>query len=255
MLAGMREFRGEDLSGSVFHEVDLSGARLSEVHLDDVVVRGAWGGRVDLDGAFDELLYNGIDLIPLWREELTRQHPEFALIRPGDAEGYRTVWPALEGLWDSTLARARALPEPLLHEQVEGEWSFVQTLRHLVFVTDSWLRRAVLGETGHVDPLGLAHEDIGRVAGVPDAGDVRPPLEEVLALREERNAIVRAYLADLTDEQLGADAVVTGPGYPEAGTYATARCLGAVVSEEWWHHRFAERDLSVLEDTHARAGD
>jgi DinB superfamily len=34
----------------------------------------------------------------------------------------------------------------LLHESVGGEWSFIETLRHLVFATDSWIRRAILGD-------------------------------------------------------------------------------------------------------------
>lgn len=34
----------------------------------------------------------------------------------------------------------------LLHERVEGEWSFIETLRHLVFATDAWVKRAILGE-------------------------------------------------------------------------------------------------------------
>jgi hypothetical protein len=33
----------------------------------------------------------------------------------------------IEDLWNGTVARARALPEPILHEQVDRKWSFVQT--------------------------------------------------------------------------------------------------------------------------------
>jgi hypothetical protein len=29
----------------------------------------------------------------------------------------------IEDIWTGTVARARELPEPILHEQVEGEWS------------------------------------------------------------------------------------------------------------------------------------
>ena len=36
----------------------------------------------------------------------------------------------------ATVERARALPAPALDESVEGEFSFLQTLRHLVFVAD-----------------------------------------------------------------------------------------------------------------------
>ena len=242
----MVEFRNQDLSGSVFEDVDLTGARFTNVLLRDVTLRGAWAERLDLDGDFDEIVYNGIDLIPLWRAELARRHPEFAMLQPDDADGYREVWPVLEALWAATIARARALPEDLLHERVDGEWSLIQTLRHLLFVVDAWLRRAVLGETAY-DPLDLPHDEMGDVDGVPNSESARPSLDEVLALREERVAVVRDFFAELTDEQLSGEATVTGPGYPEAGTYTLSRCLRAVVAEEWWHHRFAERDLSALE--------
>lgn len=33
----------------------------------------------------------------------------------------------IEDLWSGTVARARALPKPILQEQVGGGWSFVQT--------------------------------------------------------------------------------------------------------------------------------
>ncbi len=51
----------------------------------------------------------------------------------------------IKDIWTRTVARARQLPEPVLHEQAGGEWSFVQTHRHLVLVTDCWLRRMVKG--------------------------------------------------------------------------------------------------------------
>jgi uncharacterized damage-inducible protein DinB len=243
----MVEFKKQDLSGSVFDDVDLTGARFTNVFLRDVVVRGAWAERLDLDGDFEELLYNGIDLVPLWHAEMVRRHPEFALLRPGDADGYRDIWPQLEALWSSLVERARRLPEEKLHERVDGEWSFIETLRHVLFVHDAWLRRAVLGEESPYDELDLRHDDMAPVDGLPHLPDVRPSLDHVLELLEERHAVARGYFAGLTDEALAAETTVTGPGYPEAGSFAVRRCLGAVVAEEWWHHRFAERDLTILE--------
>ena len=66
----------------------------------------------------------------------------------------RTAWPP-------TVERAQRLPIPsLLHERVDGEYSFIETLRHLVFATDAWVRRAVLGQPEPYDPLGLPHDDM-----------------------------------------------------------------------------------------------
>jgi hypothetical protein len=87
--------------------------------------------------------------------------------------------------------------------------------------------------------------------GVPRDPEARPSLDHVLRLRAERLAIARRFFATLADEQLVGETTVTGPGYPEAGSYAVTRCLNAVLDEEWWHRRFAERDLSVLESRRA----
>jgi DinB superfamily/Pentapeptide repeats (8 copies) len=243
----MVEYRHQDLSGSVFEDVDLSGALFHNVLLRGATIRGAWAERLVVDGGFEELVLNGIDVVPLWRAELARQHPEFSLLTPDDADGYRVIWPVLEEQWAGTVARARALPEELLHERVDGEWSFIQTLRHMLFVHDAWLRRTLLHDPDPCDPLDLPHDEMPDLDGVPNEPDVRPCLNHVLVLREERLAIARRFFAELGDDLLATETAVTGPGYPEAGTYAVTRCLNAVLDEEWWHRRFAERDLAVLE--------
>ena len=67
-------------------------------------------------------------------------------------------------------------------------------------------------------------------------------------MRAERMGTYRQVLADLTDEQLaGTTTPVPEPGYPESQAFEMSRCLRAILSEEWWHRRFAERDLAVLE--------
>jgi dihydrofolate reductase len=47
-----------------------------------------------------------------------------------------------------TITRAQALPEGTLHESVNDEWSFVQTLRHLVFAMDKWFTAPILAQHG-----------------------------------------------------------------------------------------------------------
>ena len=73
-----------------------------------------------------------------------------------------------------------ALDPGLLHESVDGEWSFVETLRHLAFATDAWIRRAVLGDPSPWDPLDLPWDEMPDMAGIPRDRDVRPPLEAAL---------------------------------------------------------------------------
>src|SRR4051794_28411809 len=103
---------------------------------------------------------------------------------PEDAAGFRTAWAESQQRWSGTIAKARALPEEALQECVDGEWSFVQTLRHLIFVTDSWVSRGMLGVREPHHPLGLPPTGMKRVQGLDL--DARPGLEEVLRLRADR---------------------------------------------------------------------
>jgi hypothetical protein len=168
-------------------------------------------------------------------------------MRPTDAEGFRAAWEILERLWQRTVERARGLPSDLLHERVEDEWSFIETLRHLVFATDAWVCRAILGEASPWDPLDLPHDEMPDEPSVPRDREARPALDQVLALRADRMDRVRRVLAELTDETLaGMTEPVTEPGYPEPESFEVRRCLRAVLNEEWQHRMYVERDLDVL---------
>jgi hypothetical protein len=129
-----------------------------------------------------------------------------------------------------------------------GEWSFIETLRHLVFATDAWVKRAILGKSSPWDSLDLPHDDMPDEPSIPRDRDARPSLDEVLTLRADRMATVRKVVADLTDEKLvGMTEPVLEPGYPESESFAVRRCLGAIVNEEREHRLYAERDFDVLE--------
>lgn len=168
--------------------------------------------------------------------------------KPADADAFRATWAEVETLWTQTVARARELPPDAVHDRVRGEWSFVQTLRHLVFVTDAWVSRAVLGDPAPYHPLGLPPTGMTKPS-VPGDLEARPSLDLVLGLRAERQAIVRGVLATLTDEQLDESVRVRGPGHPRAGVFPVRRSLTAVVHEEWRHRLYAERDLTALLDS------
>jgi len=244
----MGEHVKQDWSGSRFEEVDFSGSRFHNVYFQDVVMRGAWLERLDIDGELRSVVINGVDVAPLVEAELDRRDPDRVLVRATDAAGYRTAWEMLERRWSDTVTRARALPEHLLHARVDGEWSFIETLRHLLLATDAWVLRAYLGQPAPYHPLGLPHTEMGEVDGVPHDKDARPSLEEVLAARAERMAVVRRVLDELTDDRLaGSTEPVTAPGYPESESFPVARCLGAILNEEWAHRLYAERDLAVLQ--------
>jgi uncharacterized damage-inducible protein DinB len=246
-LRGSR-FQDVHLGGAVFRTVTFEGARFEEVDLTGVRIRGAWLRDLALDGEIDGLTVNGVDIGPFVEAELDRRYPERAAIRAGNAEGFRRGWAINERSWESTVARAERLPAELLHQRVDDEWSFIETLRHLVFCTDAWLRRALLGEPSPYSPLDLPHDEMPDIPGVPRDRDARPTLAEVLTLRADRMTSVREVMSGLTDERLrGTTEPVREVGYPESESFPVLRCLQAVVNEESLHRQFAERDLEVLE--------
>ena len=245
----MTEFLRADLSHSRFEGVDFSGSRFHNVYMRDTVIRGAWLQGVDIDGHVDGVTINGVDVGPLVEAELDRRDPDRTLVRPTDAKGFRRAWDVVVRRWEAAVQRARMLPEDLLHERVDGEWSFIETLRHLVFATDAWVLRAVLGDPAPYHPLGLAHSEMASdTPAVPRDDDARPSLDTILVVRTDRMSTVATLLRELTDERLEEmTRPVLQPGYPESESFQVRRCLGTVVTEEWLHREYAERDLGVLE--------
>ena len=243
----MTEFYKKDLSGAKFEEVDFTHVRMRNVYFTDASIRGAWLENVDIDGEVRGLTVNDVDVGPLVEAELDRRDPRRAKMRPTTAAGFREAWPVVEEIWAQSAERARRLPPHLLHERVEDEWSYIETLRHLVFCIDAWVVRAVLGEDRPYSPLGLLHTEAEPDPLLPNDPDARPSLDEILTVHDERMTSVAQVITGLTDKQLASTVEIHTPGYPPPGTYSVQRCVGAVVHEEWAHWTFAERDLSVLE--------
>jgi hypothetical protein len=260
----MAEFTHEDMKGSRFERVDLTGsefrsvdlcqARFRGVDFRDVVMTGVEMCDVRISGEFKNLVLNGVDVAPLVEAELDRRDPERAKMRPTDPAGFREAWDIVERLWAGTVERARGLDPELLHESVDGEWSFVETLRHLAFATDCWVRRALLGDPAPWDPLDLPWDEMPATTGVPRDREVRPTLDEALALRHDRMATVRTVIDGLTDESLaGHTEPVEGPGWPPPESFPVREVLLVVLNEEWHHRLFAERDLDALEARASRS--
>lgn len=258
MLDGVPVFTSENMSGSrfenvrltntLFHDVDLTDARFHLVDLRGVNIRGAAVDNVDISGEVQRLRVNGVDVMPLVEAELNRRYPDRAKMHPTDADGFREAWDIIERVWQQTVERARGMTPDLLHESVQDEWSFIETLRHLLFVTDAWVKRAVLSEPSPWSPLDLPHDEMADEHGIPRDVAARPSLDAVLALRLDRMATVRQVIADLTDEKLATRTEpVAEPGFPEPESFSVHECLSIVLNEEWEHRLYAERDLDALE--------
>jgi hypothetical protein len=241
------DFTRQDLSGSRFSFTDLTGSVFRDTTLENVTMRGVELCDVDISGDVRNVVINGVDVAPLIEAELDRRDPDRVKMRPATPEGFREAWDIVERLWAGTVERARQLPPEKLHESVAEEWSFIETLRHLTFATESWVSRAILGDPAPWHPLSLPWDGMPDTPGVPRDRAVRPSLDETLKVRLDRMATVRRVVDELTEESLAADTTpVEGAGWPPAQAFPVRKCLLIVLNEEWHHRLFAERDLSVL---------
>lgn len=237
-----RRFVEENLSNTIFHNVNLSNAR----------IRGAFLVNAEMSGIITGLKINGIEVEPLIRAEMLRRNPELEKMSLRTPEQALETWKIIERKWAATVRKAKKLPEEQLYLSVDEEWSFVDTLRHLVFATDGWFRRAVLREPDPFWPGGLTHSDLPWWFIEACKLDVRanPTLDEVLAVRADRLRSVRDYLKRVTAEELDSRCKSNpAKGYPADPKKQTVRqCLAILCNEEWSHRAFAERDLDLLKE-------
>jgi hypothetical protein len=240
-------FTRVSLDGAKIHMVDLTGSDIRAAEVSNCRMRGVELIDVDIYGELQNVTINGVDIAPLVEAELNRRMPDRAKMRPDAPDGFVEAWAVLERLWEGTVARATTFAEPLLHRSVDGEWSFIQTLRHLNFASAAWIGRMVLGNASPWHPLDLPWDEAPGWDEIPWDSDARPSLDDVLAVRRERQAMVRDVMASLDAEQLGSEVSRTEPGWPQLESFALKQCLHIVLNEEWEHRLYAERDLTALE--------
>lgn len=243
--------RSDDLQGAEFVDANLRGARFVESDLSEVVMRGVEIRAVDIDAPWlsdGETFFrvNGVDVIAFVEAELDRRFPGRAERKAGDPDGLRSAWAALEDTWAATLERVAAMPADVVDVSVDGEWSFAQTLRHLVHATDMWFGKAILEKEQPFHPIGQADstavDDGSMDMSVP--ATTKPSYAEVLKVRAGRVAMVRDFIATVTPEELAAARKNPhSPDHPET----VLSCLQVILEEEWEHHRFAVRDLDTIE--------
>jgi DinB superfamily/Pentapeptide repeats (8 copies) len=245
--------RSDQLQGAEFVDSDLRAARFVRADLSGVVMRGVDISGADIDAPWllereNSLLVNGVDVAPFVDAELNRRFPGRADRCAADPESLRAAWTTLERTWAATLERVAAMAAGTVDVSVGGEWSFAQTLRHLVFATDVWLGRAILAAGQPFHPLGQ-----------PDAAasgldmsiftTATPSYAEVLEARAGRVAMVRDFLATLTPDVLAAP---RKSPWDEPYPLTTLSCLHVILEEEWEHLRYAVRDLDAIEAGPAR---
>lgn len=185
--------------------------------------------------------------------ELDRRHPERVLLRSADPAELRQGWRLLQSDWAATIARVRAMSAGTERLRVDDEWSTIETLRHLVFAVDAWFRRRVLGVESPYTPLGIAgpwleDDDLPTVQAALDP-TADPTFEEVLSVRAARVAELAGYLDTVDAATLAAPrpALETEGWPPHQEGRMVLAALHVAFNEEWWHHRFAVRDLDAIE--------
>ena len=149
-----------ELKEAQFIDVDLRGARFVEADLSGVVMRAVEVSGADIDAPWlvhgTSFLVNGVDVIPLVEASLNDRFPGRADRRAADPDGLRAAWSALQSTWTQTLAHVATMPAGSVDVSMDGEWSFSQTLRHLILATDTWLGRGILELDQPFHPIGLA---------------------------------------------------------------------------------------------------
>jgi hypothetical protein len=234
----MTRYVDEDLRGAEFRECDLTGARLIGVVMQDALI----------DGLITNLVVNGVEVTKYVEAELDRRHPVRVLIRSEDPADLREASGQLHAGWAATIERIRRTPG-IERRSVNDEWSALQTMRHLVFVHDSWFRRCCLGSREMFTPMGIGTtvEPYREAHGLNLSLD--PALDEIVCVRDVQAAELEAWLDEVTAVQLAARAPVPDDDVwpPYARGRSVRQCLGTVLKETFEHHGFCVRDLDLIQ--------
>jgi hypothetical protein len=236
-----------DLSGRSISKLVLRGATVDLADLNGLTIRDGSLGA-DINGPVEGLKVNGFDIAALIWDELVRRDPPRALTRATDLAGLREAWTVISERWRATEARAHALGEEACQRRVHDEWSIAETLRHLVFATDAWIGRVVLGEANPYHDIAMPPSFLPDLSGLGINVNLRPTFDEVFVVRRESQSVVEKLLADLTQDGLSRVCDENpAPGFPPTTTFPVLRCLQVLLAEEWAHHGYAVRDLQEIE--------
>lgn len=234
------EFEDKDFSEASFWGVDLTKSTWRDVNFTGARMKSVWVVDVDIDGLLDRLVVNGVD-VTSYVNANDPWYPLRGMLRPTDIAGLRSTLDALDEAWAKAVDRVRALPEASRDESVGGEWSFVETQRHLVFGVDKWFSGPLLGRN-RFHAFGLPN------TGSRDFGwlgldlESRPKLDEVLAVRAGQGEQLREFLDNLTVDDFTRDVEVL-----ENGSVPLIEGYYVVFEESFEHLRYAVRDLAQLE--------
>ena len=242
--------RSDELQGAEFVDADLRGARFVGSDLSGVVMRGVevQGAEIDAPWLFDggsSCASTASTWSPSSRPSSTAASPAAPTGAPTDPDGLRAAWAALERTWAATLERVAAMPAGTVDVSVDGEWSFAQTLRHLVLATDMWLGRAVLEVEQPFHPLGL--RDAGTRATATTCRSSPPAHRRTTTCSRPGPAGSRWCATSSPPSPRRSWRRRAGTRTTPPTRRPSLSCLHVILEEEWEHHRYAVRDLDAIE--------
>lgn len=156
-----------------------------------------------------------------------------------DVEAVRTALGDAGRRLEATLARAATYTEEERQQRVDGEWSSVETLRHLVLVLDLWLARTIEGEADPFHPMALPPSFMPpALPGTSIDPEARPSFDEASDVARSRFAGLVGYVDGLTNEELARPV--------EAHARTVGGALQVIFTELAAHDGFMNRDLDRL---------
>ena len=235
----------ERFEGATFIKTSFNGATLRSCDLSGVIMRNVDANALDIDGQdllFGSLIVCGVDVVPLVDAELNRVFPGRELQTAQTPAGLRDGWTAVQAAWQTTVT---STPPELIDAHIEDEWSLAQTLRHLVLVTDAWLRGGILGLEQPFHEIGQIFDGAAEMGFDTSTFRVDAPgFEEIIAVRAERQQMVTDFLSGATPELLAAN---RDNPWGVAGWHpSVGDCIRVILEEEWAHLRYIRRDLALL---------
>jgi hypothetical protein len=234
-----QEFEDQDLTDSVFWGVYLKNVHFRDADFTGTTMFHVMLKDVTIDGEIEHLVVNGVDVTDFVNQN-DRWYPLRSMLTPGDSAAALAAWDLLDARWNDALARAGGMTDEQRRQSVNGEWSFIQTLRHLLMAMDKWFTLPVLGEAEmHPFILPNSGSDDRQWPGRDAAAD--PSYDEVCEARAQRSAAFREFIGTVSTDELARATTVL-----ENGEATVEQCLHVVFEEEFEHLRYALRDLDLL---------
>jgi hypothetical protein len=236
-----QEFEDQDLTDSVFWGVSLKSAHFRDADFTGSTMFRVMFEDVAIDGVIDRLIINGVDVTDVVNQG-DRWYPLRSMLTPGDSAAAIDAWDLLQEHWADALTRADLLTDEQRRQSVDGEWSFIQTSRHLVMAMDKWFTLPVLGQA-EMHPMILPNSGSSDYPWPGRDLTADPTYADVRAVRAQRAATFREFIASVTSDELARTTTVL-----ENGEATVQQCLHVVFEEEFEHLRYAMRDLDRLAD-------